>query len=285
MDNMDVRLRSKRDDDEGDGDDDDGDDDEQADRVLPHKEHDDDHHDDVVSSSSASDPPRDNGEERQRPPESEAMVEHTTPGGDAFQQQRGGNVRAHSPVEILSQPSPLSQRAGNLSPYQGGDLSLQSRPVEVSSQRQHEQESAARGSKEQEQEQGKRAPQTVQQSGQSGEQGGQSPAPQASHFTALLRKAAVGADSRVGRSKYEWGRPSAPHISRPRRAYRSKARSRLAGGPNDVPSAIPDGPRGPAGISKPGTQTTPKSPAESFGPQQSSHPVRTSEVSTTRGCS
>ena len=36
-----------------------------------------------------------------------------------------------------------------------------------------------------------------------------------------------------------------------------------------MPSAIPDGPRGPAGINKPSTQATPKSPAESFGPQHS----------------
>merc|ERR1711940_496493 len=120
-------------------------------KQIIHKERNENNDDDKNSSSSASDPPRDNGEERQKAPESEAMVEHTTPGGDAFQQQRGGDVRAHSPVEILSQPSPLSQRAGNLSPYQGGDLSLQSRPIEVSPQRQHEQKSAATGSEEQEQ--------------------------------------------------------------------------------------------------------------------------------------
>ena len=36
-----------------------------------------------------------------------------------------------------------------------------------------------------------------------------------------------------------------------------------------MPSAIPDGPRGPAGISKPGTQGASKSPAESFSPQHS----------------
>ena len=40
-----------------------------------------------------------------------------------------------------------------------------------------------------------------------------------------------------------------------------------------MPSAIPDGSRGPTSIGKPGPQTTPKSPAESFGPQQSSHPA------------
>merc|ERR1711884_687861 len=113
-----------------------------------HKDRDENNDDEGNSSSSASDPPRDNGEERQKTPESETMVEHTAPGGDAFQQQRGGNVRAHSPVEILSQPSPLSQRAGNLSPYQGGDLSLQSRPIEVSPQKQHEHEPAERGSQE-----------------------------------------------------------------------------------------------------------------------------------------
>jgi len=181
-----------------DGDDDDDDDDDQADQVLTHKERD-DNDDDRNSSSSASDHPRNNGEERQKTPEPETMVEHTTPGGDPFQQQRGGNVRAHSPIEVDSQPSPLSQRAGDLSAYQGGDLSLQGRSVEVSPQKQHEQESAARGREEQEQEQGKRAPQTLQQGGQSREQGGQSPAPQAAHLTALLRKAAVGADGRVGR--------------------------------------------------------------------------------------
>ena len=38
-----------------------------------------------------------------------------------------------------------------------------------------------------------------------------------------------------------------------------------------MPSVIPDGPRGPAGISKPSTQATPKSPAESFGPQHSGY--------------
>ena len=181
-------------------------------------------------------------------------------------------MRADSPVEVFSQPDPISQCAGNLSAHQGGDLPIQSRPVEVSTQGQNEQESAAaRGGKEQIQEQGRRAPQTPQQSKQPGQQGGQSPTPQATHFTGLLRKAAAGADSRHNRSKYEYGRPSSPHLSRPRRAYRSKARSRLAGGPDDVPSAIPDGPRGPAGISKPSTQATPKSPAESFGPQHSGH--------------
>ena len=198
------------------------------------------------------------------------MGEHTAPGGDAFEQHRGGDVRADSPVEILSQPYPISQCAGNLNPHQGGNLSFQSRPVEVSAQRQHEQESAAAGGgEEQEQEQGKRAPQTPQQSGQPGEQGGQSPTPQAAHFTALLRKAAAGADSRHNRSKYEYGRPASPHLSRPRRAYRSKARSRLAGGSDDMPGIVPGGPRGPAGISKPGTQGASKSPAESFSPQHS----------------
>ena len=38
-----------------------------------------------------------------------------------------------------------------------------------------------------------------------------------------------------------------------------------------MPSAIPDGPRGPAGISKPSTQAAPKSPTESFGPQHSGY--------------
>ena len=40
-----------------------------------------------------------------------------------------------------------------------------------------------------------------------------------------------------------------------------------------MPSSIPEGARGSARISKPGTQTTPKSPAESFGPQQSNNPA------------
>ena len=191
-----------------------------------------------------------------------------------FQQQGGGDVRAHSPVEILSQPSPLSQRAGDLSPYKGGNLSLQSQPIEVSPQRQHEHESAEKRSKEkQEQEQRKRASQTEQQSRESGGQAGQSPALQASHFAALLRKASAGADSRHNRSKYEYGRPSAPHLPRPPRAHRRQAGPRSAGSPDDVPRSIPEGARGSARISKPGTQTTPKSPAESFGPQQSCNPA------------
>merc|ERR1712240_778062 len=96
-----------------DGDDDDDNDDDQADQVLTHKERDENNDDDRISSSSASDHPRDNGEERQKTPEPETMVEHTAPGGDPFQQQRGGDVRAHSPIEVDSQPSPLSQRAGD----------------------------------------------------------------------------------------------------------------------------------------------------------------------------
>merc|ERR1711873_329761 len=105
--------------------------------------------------------------------------------------------------------------------------------------------------------------------GQSGEQGGQSPAPQAAHLTTLLRKAAAGADARVGRSKYEYGRPGDTHVSRPRRAYRSKARARLASGSDDVSSEVPDGPGGPAGVRKPGTPAAQKSPTKSFGPQHS----------------
>merc|ERR1712218_738786 len=113
-----------------DGDDDD-DDDDQSNQVFITRERDgnDDNDDDGSSSASAS--PRD-GEERQKAPESEAMGEHTAPGGDAFEQHRGGDVRAHSPIEILPQSYPVSQCAGNLSPHQGGDLSIQSRPVEIS---------------------------------------------------------------------------------------------------------------------------------------------------------
>ena len=129
-------------------------------------------------------------------------------------------MRADSPVEVFSQPDPISQCAGNLSAHQGGDLPIQSRPVEVSTQGQHEQESAAaRGGKEQIQEQGRRAPQTPQQSKQPGQQGGQSPTPQATHFKGLLRKAAAGADSRHNRSKYDYQRPASSHQPRPRRAY------------------------------------------------------------------
>ena len=182
-------------------------------------------------------------------------------------------MRAHSPAASLSQPSSLSQRAGDLSPHKGGNLSLQSQPIEVSPQRQHEQSAEKRSKEKQEQEQRKRAPQTEQQSRESGGQAGQSPALQASHFAALLRKASAGADSRHNRSKYEYGRPSAPHLPRPPRARRRQAGPRSAGSPDDVPSYIPEGARGPARISKPGTQTTPKSPAESFGPQQSSNPA------------
>merc|ERR1711873_105103 len=105
--------------------------------------------------------------------------------------------------------------------------------------------------------------------GQSGEQGGQSPALQAAHLTTLLRKAAAGADARVGRSKYEYGRPGDTHVSRPRRAYRSKARSRLASGSDDVSSEVPVGSGGPAGVRKPGTPATQKPPTKSFGPQHS----------------
>ena len=251
-----------------DGDDDD-DDDDQSNQVFTTTERDGNDDNDDDGSSSASAPPRD-GEERQKAAESEAMVEHTAPGGDAIEQHRGGDMRADSPVEVFSQPDPISQCAGNLSAHQGGDLSIQSRPVEVSTQRQHEQESAAAGGgEEQIQEQGRRAPQTPQQSGQPGEQGGQSPTPQATHFTALLRKAAAGTDSRHNRSKYEYRRPASPHLPRPRRAHRSKASSRLAGGFDDMPGIVSEGPRGPAGISQPGTQGASQSQAESFSPDHS----------------
>merc|ERR1711884_630813 len=147
----------------------------------------------------------------------------------------------------------------------------------------HEQEPAASGSEErseersEEQEQKQeRAPQPLQQRGQpreqgeqSGEQGEQSPTPQAAHLTTLLRKAAAGVDARVGRSIYEYGRPGDTHVSRPRRAYRSKARARLASGSDDVSSEVPDGPGGPAGVRKPGTPAAQKSPTKSFGPQHS----------------
>merc|ERR1711978_469872 len=93
--------------------------------------------------------------------------------------------------------------------------------------------------------------------------------PQAAHLTALLRKAATGADARVGRSKYEYGRPGDTHVSRPRRSYRSKARSRLAGGFDDVSSEVPAGSGGPASVRKPGTPATPQPPKQSFGPQHS----------------
>merc|ERR1711978_371730 len=203
-----------------DGDDDDGDNDEQADRVLPHKEQDDGHHDDVVSSSSASDPPRD-GKERQETTEPQVMVGHAAPGDDQVQ-QRGGDLRAHSPIAVNAHSSPISQRSGHLSADQSGDLSFQGGSIEVSPQ--HEQ-AAASGSEERSEEQEqkqKRAPQPLQQRGQpreqgeqSGEQGEQSPTPQAAHLTTLLRKAAAGADARVGRSKYEYGRPGDTHVSRP----------------------------------------------------------------------
>ena len=183
-------------------------------------------------------------------------------------------MRAHSPVEILSQPSPLSQRAGDLSPDKGGNLSLQSQPIEVSPQRQHEHEPAEKRSKEkQEQEQRKRAPQTEQQSRESGGQAGQSPALQASHFTALLRKASAGADSRLNRSKYEWGRPSAPHLPRPPRAYRRQAGPRSASSPDDMPGSLQDRARRSARIHKPGNETALKSSAESSRPQQSNRPA------------
>ena len=52
-------------------------------------------------------------------------MEHAAPGGDPFEQQGGGDEgRAHSPVASLSEPSPLSQRAGDLSPDKGGNISL-----------------------------------------------------------------------------------------------------------------------------------------------------------------
>merc|ERR1712240_431651 len=99
--------------------------------------------------------------------------------------------------------------------------------------------------------------------------GEQSPTPQAAHLTALLRRAATGADARVGRSKYEYGRPGDTHVSRPRRSYRSQARSRLAGGFDDVSSEVPAGSGGPASVRKPGTPATPQPPKQSSGPQHS----------------
>merc|ERR1711978_268682 len=89
-----------------DGDDDDGDDDEQADRVLPHKGQDEDHHDDVVSLSSASDHPRDD-EERQETAKPQVMGRHAAPGDDQVQQR--GDLRAHSPAEVNSHSSSVSQ--------------------------------------------------------------------------------------------------------------------------------------------------------------------------------
>merc|ERR1712173_298357 len=176
----------------------------QADRILPHKGQDEDHHDDVISSSSASDHPRDD-EERQETAKPQVMGRHAAPGDDQVQQR--GDLRAHSPAEVNAHSSSVSQRSGRLSADQSRDLSFQSRSIEVPPQ--HEQ-AAASGSEERSEEHGekqeqeqKRAPQPLQQRGQSGEQGEQSPTPQAAHFTALLRRAATGADARVSRSKYE----------------------------------------------------------------------------------
>merc|ERR1712218_721281 len=251
---------------DGDGDDDDDDDDGQSNQAFTTDGNGDNNDD---GSSSASAPPRD-GE--QKTEESEVTVEHAAPSGDAIEQHRGGDMRADSPVEVFSQPDPISQCAGNLSAHQGGDLPIQSRPVEVSTQGQHEQESAAaRGGKEQIQEQGRRAPQTPQQSKQPGQQGGQNPTPQATHFTGLLRKAAAGADSQHNRSKYDYQRPASSHVPRPRRAHRSKASSRFASSFDDLPSILSKKPRGPAGISQPGTQGASQSQAESFSPDHSSN--------------
>merc|ERR1712240_32699 len=133
-----------------DGDDDDGDNDEQADRVLPHKEQDEDHHDDVVSSSSASDPPRDD-EERQETAEPQVMGRHAAPGDDQVQQR--GDLRAHSPAAVNAHSSPVSQRSGRLSADESGNLSFQSRSIEVSPQ--HEQ-AAASGSEERSEEHGEK---------------------------------------------------------------------------------------------------------------------------------
>ena len=203
------------------------------------------------------------------------MGRHAAPGDDQVQQR--GDLRAHSPAAVNAHSSPVSQRSGRLSAYESGNLSFQSRSIEVSPQ--HEQ-AAASGSEERSEEHGekqdeeqeqeqKRAPQPLQQRGQSGEQGEQSPTPQAAHFTALLRRAATGADARVSRSKYERGRPGETHISRPRRSYRSKARSRLAGGFDDVSSEVPARFGGPASVRQPGTPATPQPPKQSFGPQHS----------------
>merc|ERR1712079_402161 len=77
------------------------------------------------------------------------------------------------------------------------------------------------------------------------------------------------ANSRHNRSKYDYQRPASSHLPRPRRAYRSKASSRLASSFDDMPSIVSEGPRGPAGISQPGTQGASKSQAESFSPDHS----------------
>merc|ERR1712173_207062 len=150
----------------------------------------------------------------------------------------------------------------------GVEVPPQHEQAAASGSEERSEEHGEKQDEEQEQEQ-KRAPQPLQQRGQSGEQGEQSPTPQAAHFTALLRRAATGADARVSRSKYERGRPGETHISRPRRSYRSKARSRFAGGLDDVSSEVPARFGGPASVRQPGTQATPQPPKQSFGPQHS----------------
>merc|ERR1712218_669700 len=79
------------------------------------------------------------------------------------------------------------------------------------------------------------------------------------------------ASSRHNRSKYDYQRPASSPLPRPRRAYRSKASSRFASSFDDLPSILSKEPRGPAGISQPGTQGASQSQAESFSPDHSSN--------------
>merc|ERR1712223_1391482 len=76
---------------------------------------------------------------------------------------------------------------------------------------------------------------------------------------------------RHNRSKYDYQRPASSHLPRPRRAHRSKAGSRFASSFDDLPSILSEEPRGPAGISQPGTQGASQSQAESFSPDHSSN--------------
>merc|ERR1712218_654470 len=86
---------------DGDGDDDD-DDDGQSNQAFTTDGNGNNNDD---GSSSASAPPRD-GE--QKTAESEVTAEHAAPSGDAIEQHRGGDMRADSPVEVFSQPGPIS---------------------------------------------------------------------------------------------------------------------------------------------------------------------------------
>merc|ERR1712223_2029304 len=76
---------------------------------------------------------------------------------------------------------------------------------------------------------------------------------------------------RHNRSKYDYQRPASSHLPRPRRAHRSKAGSRFASSFDVLPSILSEEPRGPAGISQPGTQGASQSQAESFSPDHSSN--------------